>query len=164
MSSLFDPQAFLETEVEGASSTRSSPTPLGRYEMVVAEMPKFKQIIPPAGADYEAFTTMEVECLISGDALDSTGRPVKETTGKDRNFARYSCRIDRTPGGNLDMGQGKNVGLGRLREAVGQNNPSLKWKPSMLINARFSGEVKHKPDKRDASVVYAEVVNPIPLS
>lgn len=162
-SSLFDPQLFLESEVTGEVSTRANPIPLGRYEFVIEGTPKFKEIIPGPGDDYEAFVVMEVDCVCSGDALDGSGRKVSETTGKDKNFARYKCNIDRTPSGNLDMAKGKNVGLGRLRAALRQDDPVKPWKPALMNGGRFSGEVKHRVDKNDNTKVYAEIVNPLPL-
>lgn len=165
MNSIFDPQAFLELEVDGEMATQYAPVPLGRYEMKIANPPKTKLVQPGPGDDYEAFVTFEADCEISGDVLTSDGRKLKDITGKDRNFARYKCQIETTgPNGTggLALGTGKNVGLGRLRKATGQLE-TPRWKMAMLVNARFSGEIKHKVDKNDSSKVYAEVINPLPL-
>lgn len=165
MSSLFDPQQFLDVEVEGEMSTRHVPTPLGRYEMQIDGLPKLKKVIPGPGDDYETFVTFECDVIISGDALDQTGRKISETTSKDKNFARLKGNLDFTSGGTLDLAPGKNVDLGRIRAATGLNQPPpFKFKLSMLMGVRFSGEVVHKPDKKDPSKVYAEVRNPLPLA
>lgn len=46
--------------------------------------------------------------------------------------------------GSLAAGKGVNVGLGQLREACGQNDPTQGWMPSMLECVPIHISVKHR--------------------
>lgn len=59
---------------------------------------------------------------------------------------RQSLMLDLTPAGGLDFGKGKNVGLGRLREAVGQNQPGKPWSMKMLEGQQLIVAVSHRMD------------------
>jgi hypothetical protein len=54
------------------------------------------------------------------------------------------------------MSKGKNVSLGKLREAVGQNKPGKPWSPAHLNGAQLDVLVTHRADK-DTGDIYAEV-------
>lgn len=54
-----------------------------------------------------------------------------------------SVMLDVTPEGGLDMGEGRNIQLGRLREAVDQNRDGQPWQPAMLIGQMARIMVKH---------------------
>lgn len=161
--SMFDPQTLLDNvEITGAMSTKVAPTPLGRYTFQVRKYTA-KRIVPN-DSNKQPFTVLEVDCVASGDQLTPAGQPIKSITGKDENFARYSCYLDFVEGTNsLDMGEGRNVGLGKLRAAVGQNDPTQPWAFRMLIGQVFSAEVEHRQDKNDKDRVFAELKNPLPV-
>ena len=47
--------------------------------------------------------------------------------------------------------------MGRLREAVGLNDPDDDFTPSMLEGQAVTVAIKHRPDPDDASTIYSEV-------
>lgn len=68
---------------------------------------------------------------------------VKEKLDRDRVTVRHSFILDVTPDGNgLDMGKGKNISLGQLRTAFGQNVPGQTWSPNMIEGQPAKLQVK----------------------
>jgi hypothetical protein len=62
--------------------------------------------------------------------------------------------------GKLATGPNKNVSLGRLRDALGQNDPS--WTPQKLLGAGpFIGKVSHTQVKE---AIYADVTRAAKIS
>ena len=66
-----------------------------------------------------------------------------ERLERDRLTSRQSVFLDMGPDKKLETGKNKNIGLGRLREAVGQNTPGQPWAPSMLEGAAGRITVEH---------------------
>jgi hypothetical protein len=62
----------------------------------------------------------------SGIALDVIweieDQDVKTYLGRDSVKVKQGIMLDLTPEGKVDVAKGKNIGLGRLREAVGKND------------------------------------------
>ena len=56
--------------------------------------------------------------------------------------------------GGLDMGKGRNVGLGRLREALNLNQPGQSFSFSMIPGRLAKVSVSHRIDGEN---IYAEV-------
>lgn len=133
MTSVFDPQTFIKSEFTGANETQLIPVPKGQRP---------GQIIQLAGRQFndkngESRTVMDVTWHI----LDDESAAV---TGLPKPTVRMSVFLEFNERGALEMGKGKNVALGRLREAVGQNDPKKPWKPEMLLNARATCEIDHR--------------------
>jgi hypothetical protein len=65
-----------------------------------------------------------------------------------------SLMLDMTESGALAVGTNKNVNLGRLREALGQNVSGRPWSPNMLQGQVARISVKHRlwEDKTFAEV------------
>lgn len=159
-SSLFDPQQFLETEITGEMATKYVDILPGRYNMQVREITSRRVI--PDDSSKKPFTTIEFSCAIDGSERTPTGVTLKELTGRDENFARYKGFLDLTDSGTIDLGPGRNVALGALREATGLNNPLQPFKINMLKGQVFNGEVFLRPDDKNPERKYAEVRNPLP--
>jgi hypothetical protein len=91
--------------------------------------------------------SLDVEWTINDEELKkSLGRTPK---------VRQSIMLDLTADGNgIDFGKGRNIGLGRLRTALGQNQNGQPWNFSMLGNQVARVKVKHRmvEDK-----IYSEV-------
>lgn len=162
MSSLFDPQEFLDREVVGAMDTKAAVMPLGRYNFTVDKL-TIRRIEPGPGDTYETFHVLEVECFADGNQADATGKPLKDTTGKEKNYARYKGPFDVDPAtGAIDRAKGKNITLGALRAACGMNDPDQPFRVGMLKGQMFSGEVFHTPNKKDPERPFAEIRLPLP--
>lgn len=143
----FDPDVFLSIQVDKALDTRVTPVPEGVYPGVIDEVKPKIITGKETGIEYLLF---EIFWLIDDPK-------VKEATGRDRVRSRQSVFIDRTPQGSLDISKGKNVQLGKLREAVHQNVSGQPWAPSMLIGAAARISVKHEKDKTTGDL-YDQVV------
>lgn len=123
---MFDPDTFASTPVQGELDTQFTPVPVGEYN---GRISKYNFRTPKDSVIMEVFWAVDDES-------------VKEATGMEEPTVRQSIFLDVTPDGGLDMGKGKNIQLGRLREAVGQNGPDP-WTPGMLEGAVARIKVEH---------------------
>jgi len=96
---------------------------------------------------------MTLSCIVQDGGL---GAQEKARLGRDKLTVRLQLPLDVTPSGTLDFGPNKNIRLGQLRDALGQNVPG--WTPNLLRGAGpFIGKVTHRADKNDPTKKYAEV-------
>lgn len=125
-------------------STTSVPCPPGDYVGIISDKLEFRQ---SQGKKDPSKTYTFLDTLIKID--DARAR---EVTGRDNLAVRYSCSIDLTEDGRgLDMSKGKNIGLNRLREAVGQNHGGRPWSPQMLVGQALKVKVENEPRDDDPS-------------
>jgi len=85
---------------------------------------------------------------------------VRQALNQDHVYSRYKGFLDFAPDGSLDFSEGKNVKIGRLREALNQNDPNVPWDPSQLALASgtiFKGHLKHTPNKDDPTAPFSEI-------
>lgn len=124
MTSLFNPKAFLDTSTDTAFETKRTDVPENDYpgEITKLEAEEFTKKDGTAGHQLTVFWRVDDD-----KAREATG--LKEPTVRQKIF------LDLTPKGELASGKNMNLGLGKLREAVGQNKAGKKWVPSMLIGA-----------------------------
>lgn len=129
LQSAFDPEAFNNTTFNDANSTRFPVVPEGEYAAIVKK---------------KDWRTTEKGSLILDIhwAIDDQG--VKDSTGLAEPTARMSIFIDRTPTGGLDFSEGKNVKLGKLREALGLNQPGQPFSFNMIDGKPARVKVKHR--------------------
>jgi hypothetical protein len=147
--SMFNPDDFKGGTTTEQGSTVVVPCPVGEY---VAKIEKvdFRQ---NAGVKdpTKVYTFGDLTYEIDSDE-------VRRICERDKVTVRQSIIIDVTPDGKgFDMGKGKNVGLNRVREAVGQNVAGQPWSPTMLEGKICKVRVKHRPDENDPTIQYAEV-------
>lgn len=142
---MFDPTTFLQTSLQGANSTEYVNIPEGEYI----------GMIRPNGIQAREISTDNGKSIVLDLTWETDDQRASEVTGMKTPTARQSIFLDLTPEGNIDLSKGKNVKLGRLREALRQNDPARSWSFSMLagVPARFS--VKHRT--ADDGKVYADV-------
>lgn len=132
--SVFDPSTFLNTQETGALSTSYDPIPDNEYSAFI-------------GAGEEAVKARSTQ---SGQHIldvtwEITDPALAEQLGREKVTVRQSIFLDMTAQGTLDRGKGKNVQLGRLREALNQNDPSRPWSP---LSLRGAGPAKIKVTSR----------------
>lgn len=85
-----------------------------------------------------------------------TDSGVKAQLGRDSIIVPYDVFLDVTGDGKLDTSEGKNVRIGQLREALGQNNSNWGW--SMLRGAGpVMIKVSQRSDPKDPQIKYAQV-------
>lgn len=146
--SAFDPDQFLETTVDKANETVYIPVPEGDYTAVINEVKPTLIGESPA---------LEVYFSIQDEA-------VKKEMDKDEVIVRGSIFLDLNANGALEFGQNKNVKLGKLRDAVGQNKDGKPWSPRMLEGAGpLTISVGHRPDKNDPTNVYSDARKWVPM-
>lgn len=141
---MFSVEDFLATTITDAGSTQATAVPTGEYVAIATKM-SLRNVDTKDGA--------RVILELSWDIQDQDGR-VKTVTGRDKNFARQSLWLDLTDDGKLDMSKGQNIGLNRVREALGQNKAGVAWRPDQLLNcpAQVSVEDQVVGDKTYANV------------
>jgi hypothetical protein len=146
----FDPKKFMEQPLN-EGSTSATPCPEGEWEAA---------IVPFSGDEdisFEEFTSnkngktyTKMTCMV-----EINDPEVTSVTGREPTRVRYQTFLDLTDSGSLDMGNGKNLGLNRLRDAVGLNKPGFRFPE--LIGKSLIVEVKHRVDERDSTRVYDEI-------
>lgn len=140
--STFDPEQFMNASVSDANATQYTPVPEGDFQASIAS-------VTPR-------TTGTGKALLSiGWKVDDEA--ARAATGMAEPMVYQTVWLDITESGGLDTGKGKNVGLGKLREAVGQNQAGQPWSPGMLIGQVALIKVGHSIDRRDNVTVQAEV-------
>jgi len=139
MTSEINLDAFMATEIEGELDTEFTPIPEAEYQALIKEI---KPGTTPKGSAF-----MEVIWIVD-DAS------VRELLGMDEPTSRQTVWLDFTEAGALEFGKNKNVGLGRLRDALGQNT-GAPWKPTDLLGQVATVDIKHRLG--DKGGVFAEV-------
>lgn len=148
----FDPAAFMNTPSDPLP-TQYEVVPEGEFKMLLDSDPKMLEVRKVEGVSQKTgnpylFYQLELNCIILDDA-------VKAKLGREKVTSRMRINLDFDDQGRLQTGPNKNVALGQLREALGQNKPG--WTPQALLGAGpFIGRVKHTSGKDGAT--YADVV------
>lgn len=142
---MFDAETLLNSDVQGAASTEYVAIPEGEYVGIINKIDAKSVTSKKDGKEYNFF---EVTYIVDDEK-------VREITGMDEPRARQSMILDFTDAGTLDLGKGKNVPLGRLRDACNQNDPSKSWNFQMLVGQAVKVNVKHRIT--DDGATYAEV-------
>lgn len=144
---MFDADSFLNSAVTGANSTKIVPCPIGEYPGVIDKV---------AARQWQSKdgTQTGIALDVSWNVEDDSAR---EVTGRKEVQVRQGIMLDLDASGGLDMSEGKNVALGRLRAATGLNDPSVQFSFSNLPGQMAKIKVGHRPDKNDPEIVYAQV-------
>jgi len=138
---MFSPDQFLDMQIDGTNDTKKVPCPAGEYLAII------DKVTPRSW-------TSKKDPTLSGVALDVLcqieDEGVKSVTGRDKVIVKHGVMLELNEGGQgLDMGKGKNVGLGRLREAAGLNTPGQPFSFSMLVGRPIKVTVSHRIDGED---------------
>lgn len=129
--STFNHESFLNTETTDSNDTQYTPVPEGEF--------------PACVKDIKARTTSSGKAVLDVNwKIDDAG--VEAATGMKENTVRQSIFLDITENGGLDNGKGKNVQLGKLRDALGQNASGKAWRPGMLVGGVARVKVSHRMD------------------
>lgn len=122
----FDPNTFLGATYTSATSTEYAVVPEGDYEATIVSLePRSVET-----KDGERII-LDVVWQIRGDE-EFDGRRVRQTVW-----------LDLTPEGHLDMSEHRNVPLGRLRQALGQNVEGRPWSLNDLLGSKGHIRVAH---------------------
>lgn len=152
MTSKFNPDDFLNQPVEGANATTRTPVPESEYMAVVDDF-KLRMVDIKKG-DNAGKSVLAID--IFWNILDDS---VRQLLKREKVTSKQGFFIDIDENGKIAVGEDVNVKLGRVREALNQNDPSQPWMFQMLKGAGPAKiKVKHRPDENDEKIVYDEVV------
>lgn len=145
-----NPEMLLETATKAAFDTKVAPCPEGDYTMLISKL----DIRTGTNRNGDAY------CMLSV-TLEVEDQAVREQLGRDKIFVQHSGMLDiianpTTGLPMLDDAKGKNIDLGRLREACDLNEPKKEFNINMLLNRIVRGKVTHR-ENEDTGDVYAEV-------
>lgn len=138
--SQFDPDMFMNQVTTDSTDTKFTPVPVGEFKAVIADVKAAKAGDKPV---------LNITWNVDSDEA-------RAATGMDKPQVRQTIWLDLTEQGGMDMGKGKNVGLGKLREALGQNRAGQPWSPGMLNGCVAMIMVGHRAGK-EAGEVFADV-------
>lgn len=136
MGSAFDPKLLLDSTMNDANSTTRIPVPAREHLAVISGVD-----IRSGNKDGKDWAFLDVTYEID----DPT---VKAELGRDKVSLTQGIGLDFTPSGGLDFSKGRNVNLGRLREAVGLNQPGQPFSFRMLVGRPVKILVTHSPSTR----------------
>lgn len=141
----FSPEQFLEMQVNESNDTKVIPVPVGEYIALVSEVKcrQWQSKADPSKSGLALDVIWEVD-----------DQAVKELLGREKVTVKQGVMLDLTDGGGLDMGKGRNVGLGRLREACDLNIPGQPFSFQMLPGRAAKINVQHRVD---GDTIFAEV-------
>ena len=145
---MFDPASFIDQEIVGENSTFTVPVPVGDY-MAIAEKVDVRQW---TGKQDTTKSGLTLEVFWS---IDDQG--VKDMLGRDKVTVKQGIMLDLTEEGGLDMGKGKNVGLGKLRAALDLNNAGQAFSFNQIPGRMARVKVEHRPNDTNPESPYAEV-------
>lgn len=150
--STFDPATFLASEVAGEMEINYTPVPAGDYVSMIDDITA-RQVTTDRGTSI----VLDVTHLIDNPE-------VAEKLGMERLTVRQGLFLDVEPNGAIALGPNKNVKLGRLRAAVGQNGAGP-WNFAMLKGAGpLRLGISVVPDKKDPSIPRNQVDRTLPMA
>ena len=146
----FDPDQFMNTTVDTPMATSLQSVPAGEYTAMVGDFDS--RALKTVNTKNGPRPVLEVPFTIQDDKL-------KAQLGRETVTHRESYWLDFLPGSaSLDTGPDKNVRLGQLREALGQNKKNEPWAPSMLRNmGPLRIKVTTTSDKDDPEKKYTNI-------
>lgn len=131
-----NPEEFLQTTTEVALDDVIDPCPPGEH-LCIAGKPEVATFTYKKGEN-EGQTGYRM--IIKWDVQDEA---VKQQLDRSKVTVTQSVLLDVTPDGNgLDFSKGKNIGLGQIRTALGQNTPGQPWSPVMIEGQPAKVKVK----------------------
>jgi hypothetical protein len=150
----FNADAFLSQAVEGKSSIQPLLLPEGDYGPCYIDSPITEKNFQVVKVERDGQQVDQVILRLFWIVQDEAARRVAR---RDKVTVRQDVWLDFEPSGALSMKEGDNIGLGRVREAVGQND-SGPWAPSHLGGAGPARiHIRHRKDKVKVDTWYQEV-------
>lgn len=146
----FDATNFMNAVFNEANDTKLIPCPAGEFQVQITKCEPTSGTIGKGDRTGETWAALKM-------TLEVNDEGVKALCGRDKVFIGDMVLLDLTPSGGLDMSQGKNIRLGRVREACGLNKPGQPFSPAMLTGQMVKVSVKHVPGLRDPNELVAEV-------
>jgi hypothetical protein len=159
-SQTFDPDTFMQQTVDEPMATEFRICPQGEYQAMIDDF------------DSKAFTHVEWQDKQTGEQKSAPqfscpfviqDEKVKAELGREKLVVPAKMFLDINAAGGLDFGPDRNVRLGQIREATGQNVKG----PWSIMNLRGAGpvmvKVTHRQDKRNPERKFAEVTRVVAI-
>ena len=137
--STFNADLFMETEVEGELETEFTPIPEDEYKAVIKEI---KADTTPKGSPL-----LELIWIVDS-------QEVRDLIGMEEPTVRQTIWLDINEQGAMEFGKNKNIGLGKLREALGQNTGAA-WSINKMLGQVATVNIKHRLGSEGG--IFAEV-------
>ncbi len=129
-------EEFLQTTTEAALDDHLEPCPPGEWTAVTGKPAIYDFVFQKGDRVGETGFRMTVKYTIQD-------QEVKDHCERDVVSVTASILLDMTDDNTgLDMGKGKNIGLGALRSALGQNVPGAAWSPAMIEGQPIKVKIK----------------------
>lgn len=154
MSEVFDPSVIENLIVEGAHDTSRTPVPEGSYKAIAEEAKVEKR----QGRDDNTVYVLRITWKLE----DEDGK-LAELMNMEDIRVRQDIWLDLVNGA-LSTARNMNIGLGKLRAAIGLNDPKRPFQLPMIIGRQATVTVSHRQDRNDSSVVYDQVTAAHPYS
>lgn len=138
---MFDMDDLMGQKTEGGMETSLPPIPEGEWHAYISKVEG--RVVNTKNGETPV---LDVDWVVTDDgAIEAVG--IKEP------HVRQTIWLDIDGNGRLALGTGKNLGLGRLREAVGQNGPQA-WSFAMLEGQQAIVKIAHREYNDN---IYADV-------
>lgn len=147
---MFDANNFMSAVYEEANDTKRTPCPAGEFQASIEKVEPKTGTISKGERQGQTWAGLNVTYSIQDPA-------VLTLLGRDKVLVSDLVMLDLTPQGGLDMSSGKNIGLGRVREACGLNQKGQPFSPMMLTGRFVKVMIKHVPGYKDPTSMEAEV-------
>lgn len=134
----FDPKSFLQMQMDQANSTVRIPVPAGEHLAVISAVDCSKWTSKDGSK-----SGLRLDLKFSIDDAN-----VKALLGRDKVELQQGVMLDLTEAGSLDFSKGRNVQLGRLRDAAGLNEAGKPFSFPMLDGKVVKIVVGHTPSDR----------------
>lgn len=118
---MFNPEEFLQSTFTESNDTVFEPIPAGEYFATIESLKASSDV----GEGGNPWTRLDLTWSLADPAL-------AERLGRTKLTVRQGIMLDITDAGGLDMGKGRNISLGRLRDALGLNVPGESFSFLML--------------------------------
>lgn len=149
---MFNVNDIANSTTQAAGDTTYEPIPQGVWRAVIKDF-KVDEDQHEKINNGEPFARLTVSFAIDSqevrDALE------REEVTISRNYILDTV-TDENGKDSLDFSKGKNVGLNRLRDALGQNVDGEAWSLGRIVGRPCVIEVSHSP-RKDGAGVYANV-------
>ena len=130
-------------------STSFKPMPEHEAMAVIADLEIKTGTIKKGDRAGEQWVMFSVKYEVDSDEA-------REATNMDTPTVRQALFVDINDDGMLDTSEGRNLGLGRLRAACGQNGDGP-WSPMQLVGCPVMIFISQRVDDDDPEKIYNEV-------
>lgn len=149
MSGTFDAEEFLNGTLPGSNSTKREVVPPGVYKAFISKLEIKNGLVQKEGSERygQPWVALNLQWTIEG-------QPINVQMDQSKVIVYDSVMLDLDEEGKVKMEKGKNVQLGRLREALGLNTGPIAFRafegrPATIfvLHEIYKGEPQAKVDK-----------------